>query len=665
MSTPARPLDPFIFPSETRGRFRLLVVAALLVGLNLAQVVVEVTRGQADRVRLTKALEEYGGIKIIDPSNPNRAELEDMLRKYYVLSKACLPIIAGRLLIPAQALTLLTILAVGIYTRHPRRVRCRHQPLPLSEEQAPEVVGYLRRCAERLGVPGLRIEHRPGFGEGQAYGLRGREALLLYGSPGLLERGWGNTLKTIVLHELGHVVNRDAADREKARAVWKALLVVLCLGMAIVGVFVLQGAIHLWSAQGARVALRALLALAGKACVLGWPFVGLLLVVRLIQAGLIRSRELYADWRVASWGFGGTLDRLLQMRERRRDRWWERLWGLHPSYQLRREVLADPRRLFRVSPDLAFVTGVLLMVVLGSGFPLLIQLGFLVSAVSGVLAGVAPSAGNPSLLLLEMLFLQGLPALLFLCASLAVVSYLVTGTLGVQVQREAVADLAGERPSRSWGYLRLLVPALLLSLGMEVGHLLAPLSPLPTVLARPALLPVWFVGFTLFTWLWLVYVRAATRLSLGIRLGSTDPRRLRSFVLLSAIFLLTVLYWPAAVMRVASMIQANQLPPWLTGAQDSREHYVYSYVMTPMMLAVFASVIYLFWAGAGLVAASLSLLRRRNRCPACGDAVSCGFAIGRICHVCGNNLAPWVYLKPSIDPGSPEPVAETPWTAPS
>lgn len=665
LDPPARPLDPFVFPSETRGRFRLLVVAAVLVSLNLGQFVVEVTRGEADRAWMTKALAEYGGLKIIDPSHPSRAELEDLLRKYYALSKAFLPIIAGRLSILVQALMLLSILAFVIYVRHPRRVRRRHKPLPLDAEQAPEVVGYLRRCAERLGVPWLRIEHRPGFGEGQAYGPRGREALLLYGSPSLLEKGWGDALKAIVLHELGHIVNGDAAEREKARAVWNALLVVLGLGLAILTALVLQGAVRMWIGHGLRAAIDALSKVAERTLVLGLPLVGLLLVVRLIEAGLIRSRELYADWRVASWGFGGALDRLLRMRERRRDRWWERWWSLHPPYRLRREVLADSRRLFRVSPDLAFVTGVLLMVVLGSGFPLLVQLGLLVSVGSGILSGWAPSAGDPSLLLLEMFVLQGLPVFLLLGVTLMAVSHLVTMTLGVQVQRETVADLASGGSSRSWGYLRLLVPALLLALGMEIGHLLAPFNPLPTVLARPAVSPVWFAGFTFFTWLWLVYVRAATRLSLGTRLGSRDPRRLRSLVLVSATLLLAVLYWPAAVTRVALMAQPNNMPPWSTGKEDLWEHYVYLFVMTPMMMAVFAAAIYLLWAGAGLAAASFSLLRRRPCCPTCGQSVRCGFAVGRICDACGNSLASWVYLKSSADPGSPEPVVETLWTAPS
>jgi hypothetical protein len=113
------------------------------------------------------------------------------------------------------------------------------------------------------------------------------------------------------------------------------------------------------------------------------------------------------------------------------------------------------------------------------------------------------------------------------------------------------------------------------------------------------------------------------------------------------------------------MVPAGNLPSWLTGKQDPWEHYVYSYVVSPMMLAVFAAVIYLFWAGAGLVAASLSLLRRGTHCPVCGEPVRCGFAVGRICNACGNSLAPWIYLKPSVDPGSSGPVAETSWTAPS
>jgi hypothetical protein len=656
---PARRLDPFVFPAETRGRFQMLVVAALLVGLNLGQVFTNVTRGPADAGRMLHAIKQYGPVRSIDVWHPDPVVLENLRRDYSTLCGALLGLAVERLAIPCQALALLTLLALGIYRLHPLRIRRRHSPEILSESQAPEVVGYLRRCAVRLGVPWVRIEHRTkdqrGACEGQAYGLRGREGLLLYGRLRLWEGGWKRSLRAVALHELGHVVNRDAAERERASAVWQALVVVV--GLGLVGLAVSMPTGSMGGALGdAPQPLSAISLRLAQNFFL--PFAGLLIFVRMLQIGLIRSRELYADARVVSWNHGESLDRLLGMQEQRSESWWKRWLGLHPSYQARREVLADPGRLFRISPGLAFVTGVLLMILFGAGFPFLVSLGLLVAAWSGTAAGWLPAPDTPVLLLLEMFLVQALPAILFVGLSLSGASYLVAETLGVQVQREAVADLAAGPSPRDWGYLRLLVPAMWLSLGFEVGNFLAPFGPLPSVLTRFSLLPVWFVGFTLLTWLWLVYLRAATRLSLGLGLGLSNPERLRSLVVKSGALLLTVLYWPAALTRVVFMIRADQLPHFMTNGQAPWETYVYLFVMTPMMFAVSAGAIYVPWTGAGLVAAVAALRARKSRCTRCGAPTLRGFAIGRFCAACGTSLAPWVYQQTPADPGTPGPPTE-------
>jgi hypothetical protein len=654
-----RRFDPFIFPSETRGHFRMLVVAALLVAFNLALVAVDVGRGKVYQGQLSQILGELGGQKTNNYSNTDRAALEGLRRKYHNLSRVFLETVTQRLLIPLQVVALLGALAFGIYVRHPRRIRRLRCPQTLGLDRAPTVVSYLLRCADSLGLPWLQIEHRPAFGDGQAYGLRGHEVLLLFGNPDLLEQGWQSMFKLIALHELGHLVNRDAADREKARAVWRALLLALGVGLAVLAGSSLSNAIRVTSEHGASTALVVLGKTAWNAVALGWPLVVLLVITRLIQAGLIRSREFYADWRVASWGFGGSLDQLLQIHERRHEGRWQRWWGLHPSCRLRRAALANPNRLFRVSLSLAFVTGVLFMVILTNGFKLTTQLSVFISALT---YAPLPSEIQPdsSFLFLNVLRLLGTPTLFFICTATVALSYLVTSVLGVQVQREAMADLA-DGPSHDWGYLRLLAPALLLSLGIEAGDLLVPFSALRTMFARPVLLPVLLGGLTFFTWLWLVYIRAATRLILGCRPGGKDPRYLRWFVLSSAVPLLIVLYLPPAGTWAAWVFSKIQVPMWA----NLMETEVYGGIVIPMMIAVLAAAVYLIWGAAGFAVASISLLRRRPHCEACGERVVCGFAVGRFCDACGESLAPWAYFKPSTDPGALEPAGEMPWTVQS
>ena len=646
---PVQGLDPFVFPSETRGRFRLMVIAALLVGMNFGHIIVEISRGRSDQAQLYRILAGSG--VITNPRNPDPVELENIRRRYHEAIREALPIALARLVLPLLAISLLVFLTVGLYLDHPRRFRRRHRPQLLDKDQAPTVVAYLRRCADRLKLTWLRIEYRPGFGEGQAYGLRGRDALLLYGSPNLLERAWGDTLKTIALHEIGHVVNGDAPEREKAKAIWQALLIFLVLvvaGLAVVVSREVRSPEAGWQALDATPMEVSLIGIA-----VGVPLVALVIVVRLVQAGLIRRRELYADWRVATWGFGSTLDRLLQSRERRRNRWWERLF--HPTYRIRRKVLADPSRLFRISPDLAFITGLLLMVVWSSSYFPLTHLGFLVSAFTGLLGGGSSWSENHRLL--EIVIINGLPLLLFFSLFLFGVSYLVTATLGTQAQLEAVADLA-QGPSRRWGYLRLLIPSVLFALGMEAGHLLSPLGPLLMAFSGLPRVQVWFVGFICLAWLWLAYIRAATRLSLGVHVEGMSPQRLRQLVLLSAVLLLVVLLWPMWVASIVFTIHPETLQhAWIKVGKDIQQSYAFL-LMIPMMLAVFSLIFFLVWVGAGLAMASFALLRRRLRCPECGESMGGGFAIGRFCEACGKSAASWIYLRLTADPGSPKEASE-------
>lgn len=555
--------------------------------------------------------------------------------------------LSGKLWIPGGALALLAGLAFGSYILHPWRIRWRHKPHPLSPEQAPEAVKYLSGWASRLKVPWLRIEYKEGFGEGHAYGFRGREALILHGFPQILERSWDDYYKAIALHELAHVVNGDAAEREKASAVWKGSLLSMGFLLVVYAMTQLQEAVRAvpesWGLPGM------LLFLFLGSMLLGWTFAGQLLVLRFIYRRLVRRREFDADWLVVSWRVGAALDRLLKAQERRPEPRLRSLWSLHPSPRERRKVIADPGSLSRISLRLAFVTGILLTIVLsGSLFPLVGLLQAFLTLTTSLAAGIKGSE-SAFLLALERSAIHLLALGLFLSVFFYAVSYFTMATLGVQAQREALTDLVEEIP-RNAGYLRLALPALLLSVGMEVGLFLAPFSPFPTLATRLTLLPFWLLGFTLLMWLWLAYIRAATRLSLGGHLGSTFPQGRQSFVLHSATLLLTVLYWPIAIFRIALFFRPEMFPSY--GGLDPSGVYSLVLASMPTGLAVFACGIFGVWSGIGLVTAALALRARRS-CLHCQAPVSSGFTIGRRCKACGKSLSPWMYVDRDDGPGNP------------
>lgn len=635
---PDRRFDPFAFPSETRDRFRMLLLAALVAALNSGFLVYQRMYGAAD----IKAHERFSGriarvVGVRDMRELDRAEVAALGKRLSPLVRERIRELAPRLLLRTFCPTLfLLLVATWIYLDHPARFRRRLQARPLEAAEAPRVVDYLKRCSEGLGIPALDLQYRPGPGnQAQTFGLRGREVLLFHGPPWLLDRAWGDTARALVLHEIGHIVNGDAQDREKSKAIWAALLFLLAFELCILGGFILLDA-------------RMAAAREGSLLSLAWRFGGLLLVVRLTWAGLVRVRELYADRRVSSWGLEGALDRLLGLphrgRQRRLGAVLDRLLRPHPSNRTRREVLADPDRLFRVPLDLPFVTGVLFAILWLNLFLPAAEVFSVISLTAGELfRGSSGDWEKPRLLAGTVVLNLGVP-FLFFSLVLGLIAYLLTGTLGAQVQREAIADLAASGPAK-WGYGGLWRPALLFVAGVAAGFALAPLNPGLTF--QPGLLALWLLGLAGLAWLWLAYIRALARFTIGLHAGKDIPRKMWRMSIWSSVALLTVLCWPAAfALFVQSISRAASSVKTLPG--DAREQLAFL-AMTGAMMALLAIFLYVIWAVVSLVAVAFRLRYGANRC-SCGDRTVRGFAVGRSCRICGCPLAVWAYEQPALDP---------------
>lgn len=173
------------------------------------------------------------------------------------------------------------------------------------------------------------------------------------------------------------------------------------------------------------------------------------------------------------------------------------------------------------------------------------------------------------------------------------------------------------------------------------------MTPVGAALRLPIAIPLqllWLAGMTCFTWLWMAYVRALARFTLGMHVGSRAPHRLRALVTGAAVTLLVALYWPAGFARLTFLLSRFTLPAWLIGTgADPHESFMYLFVMTGVFLAIFAIVAYLVWAGAALAFVAIRLLRWNPRCGFCGDPVARGFAIGRRCPSCDEPLAAWAF----------------------
>ncbi len=674
----ARYLNPFAFPAETEGRFRMLMVAALVLAWSLPSYMVDVPNPYTWRAQAQIPPEFQEMLDQI--TDGGSGQVQERLRRS-VLSERGQRFLRSRSMVVLAELTgrqlmrlglslclvgVVLVATVVVYRAYPAYVRRRDHARLLVPEEAPTVLGDLRRAAGQAGLSGDELSvHCSDKGSlaGLALGPRRAVTLLLYGPPAFWERAWKGApqLRAILLHELGHVANGDLRNHEASRALW----------VALAGVVLVASVASL---------------LAGGEPVLGPPVALTLGVVWWLWAELVRIREFYADWRAASWGAREALVQRLRLAEShapwwRRSRWWQALerrwpkclslpatwrqiltrrwpsalaergpwrwlaggWRYHPTNAERRAVLGDPGRLFRMGSALPLLTGILLMLVFGHMAPLVTDLILSVGWLTGLLVY---SVGAVSLLLPAALMVLGMMA----------ITYLVTGALGVQAQREAMAGLATGAHG-DWGYLRLARPALLFALGLEVGGLLTPLGTGGGAKSLPWTI-AWALGFTGLMWIWLIHNRALARWLLGAHGLPNRPRRLQRLLTLTSTVLLAALFWPALWSRLAIHVAGDAaLQALLTPSTEAPGQYLaVVFVMTSLMLLVVAMFFFIVVSGLSLLVAALRLAGRGSRCATCGAASAARLVVGRPCPACGEPLAPWLYLQLPA-PGAEQEVA--------
>lgn len=655
---PLTDLDPFALPAETRGRFRMLLAAALVltwgIAADLAPGLVltgsDLEPDPRSRELASRFLDE--GWASLSPADVEYVLEGSAVRWAVAILWRWLARVGVSALLVAAALAAAWL----VYRTHARWRGLDRRVRPLPAELAPGPVAELRSLIERAGLPPrIALAYLPDRSlDGVAYGATGRETLVLRCPPDLLVPAWERALRPVAYHELGHVANGDIRRQEASLALWVVVCALLLgvTGRALYGAFAGEGppgaAGDLGGGASFEAARPALAAAARNLLFAG--------VIWWIWAGIVRAREHYADWRVVSWGRRddllhrlrlpeparrrGPIAQAIRRRLGRRPRLRRALgllreygWYHHPGRARRIAVLGDARPLFAVSPELALLTGLVLAVMLAH-----------VELLYGDLVFLARSAGTFFFLLVGPLGMLALAAVGFV--AMTALAYLVTGALGVQVQREAVAGLAAG-PRRSWGYLRLGGTALLFAAGLEAGLLLTSASFLRAPVPVPFAL-AWLGGFACLTWMWLIHVHALSRLLLGSAVGADPPRWHQAVLEWASALLLAVLYSPALMARV-TLHRAGDPETMAALAElfgEPAEAFAAVYILGLVALLGAALALYVVAGAVATAGAGIRLAGGRARCPRCGDPAIPRLAAGRSCPGCGSPLAPWISLRP-------------------
>lgn len=523
-------------PSETDARFMMLIVSALCLTIHIAAILVisfsllePSIAAQMEVVRQTSEALSDGGI----------FSLSTLERFVYAAQQHELSLAGLRGLWPIFAIPLLAVCGLWagaslIYRTHPRRLLYR---LPVRTITPHDLLPLPDLDLAATGIQLIHIVPRDAMLSAVAwrvFGFPGRYQLLIFGKRSLVERCgparffalmWEENapFRTSVLHEVGHIYNGDIWHGYFSEAMWLAFMVLI----VVPGISLLMLGVALGHSAGVSLiaVVRLLLLVA---------------VVGAIWAGLLRTREYYADWWVAEQQSDHTT--LFQFFQRgttlRRaepgfQRFWRHTpWSTHPQEEMRAAHLHEPTRLFQVSPGLALLSGTLLSI-LAIGMPL-------ISLACGMLIVLASSAAMYKLLLmigaaelqaphgaLKLLIVLGgvaIPGFLMLVSTTILPAWLISRILGIQIQRELLTDR--QQPLVIRPYVRLLLRAILFTAGLVGGLLVMPFSffaPRNTLgIAVALLLSVLFSGCI---WIWMAYVRVLGWFKLK---GSAELVRVRA-----------------------------------------------------------------------------------------------------------------------------------------
>lgn len=565
-------------------------------------------------------------------------------------------------------------------------------------QRATEVEHTVRTLAAQVGVePPMIVVRTHDKSEGRVFGLPGRYVLRLDARrlgkrvdelADLWRRRESPTFRAGILHELGHIANHDVGRSQFALAMWKVFIVLAILPLTLLGV-VLACLIFSEGSPLARsynnIEVRLTPWTGSYMPMLFVQMVGIVLVMRASWSGLLRVREFYADWRAVQWGAGDAIRSILlskvaqeegravsaaarhsvwvqQLRQRmprlqQSLSWlfqqWNYAWRFHTPARDRLARIDDPSLLFRVSQGLAFHTGILLALVT-VGLPLLIiYLGLtlfpLLEVICWVLVGLTielPYPLNYALYVTILMVIRLATPIIWFLVLLFLLAYLITRSLGQQVQSSAVVDLL-MKEKQPWGYMQLWKPALWLTIGQEIGFWIIP-SPLFLVRSPLMLIltPIWLVCCAVLTWFWLVYTRALSQQLLGRHTGAKNPTLKRQLVSVCSMIALWSLYLPMFFTRLSiAMTPYFDYGAEMFKAVGATYPLTFMFIFTIFMLLSIGMVFFILWTLLSFGALALWRSNALLICPWCRSETMSLIAVGETCHLCQGRLAAWIFTE--------------------
>lgn len=524
--------NPFAFPSETDGLFRLLAISISLITTSLSITIWH---------------------KIIIDQQPSYQEMVNGLSTpvetwrtlVFVLGVPFPILISGSILFG---------LTMYFYRRYPSQIIHAKRLLYPQPEQEEELIEVVESLAARTSVyPAPTIMIGPIDSEdGQVFNIHNRMILRMGMKLKLMlaKREYKKFFYAITLHELAHIFNNDVKTACFVNAMWKAFLI-MASGLS---------ALLLLLTYTPRL-------ISNSVWLIFWPIILLPgVLIALVKLGVIfaafqfiwrstlRSREIYADLRAASWGAYVSLAHLLSRTNDKKENWWKRSWSFHPKASERLLYLNDTGRNFQYQPGMIAIVGFLVGVIL-SGH----------SSIMSQSAGIYPIADTSIEKIVGGATFAS--SLFFFSILLILLSWMLAISVGAQIQRRAVLDSITHK-SGATSYFELFPLAAIYQIAFELGVFIMPYNSLQVDpfdffagIFRPEyaisassvlpflLLPFWMLFSIWVLFIWLVLIRFFSKHYIGTVSGRVAPTGRIHMTITIATFLLPILYMPLVLSR--------------------------------------------------------------------------------------------------------------------
>jgi len=623
-----RTLNPFALPPETNARFNLLLVSVIVLSLILGNYlpVYFLSEGDTDKFISPK----------VDHTNAEINTAEDLKDSGYKMISNSLEYLPS-VLISLFIFSAIYIFSYYLYRRHAKEIIYKKNLKKADNTDGKyfRLTNDIKNITSVYGAEEPEIFIAPDFTTGaQAFGFKNKNMLRI--DNGLRMMAYKNfkRFKAIVLHETGHIINKDVSKTYMARSLWKAVLYIFAVPTLLIILISFSMNIFKKVSKGLETEdlKKILLESIPSFLLLTVSITLFFLLIYLLLKSLVRTREYYADRRAADAGSKEDLDQMFRENSKKEKRtgYLKSIFRWHPDPQERSKVLDDPTELFTLRNDIGFIVGLLLPFSIFS-FIILIKTGL---TFTGLLSGAGQVISqNMTFTLLSVIF-SILIFIVFCFVPFFITSYLISSSLGLQIQKNVIASLSEGKIS--FTFTRIFSTAFIITCGMAAGSVLIPYFSVLNVMINSSFsdfifekIPLIILSFVMaytVNFLWIIYVKFFTGKIYGRYVKTKPPlKRFYIFNVVSAL-LLSVMILPVA--GTFFRIYSDKIT-------------LLNEITDTLLFAV--PVIYIFFFTlTGLISAILN--SADTGCPHCSKPLPKGNLLGKECENCGSVFSSWLYI---------------------